>query len=112
MKKNLLSLLIACALHNNYGIQDNKVAKEVLSNEMRNLEYAKLLITADADINANNNDGNIELIWAAWNNNTEIVQLLITAGADVNARDLVGDSVLRLAAKHGRTEIVQLLRTH
>ena len=39
-------------------------------------ELVKLLLTAGADVNIKNNDGDTALIWASYNGYTEIVKLL------------------------------------
>ena len=74
------------------------------------VEIAQALITAGADVNAQNNSGYTPL-HRATNGNTEIAQALITAGADVNAKDEFGYTPLHWTAIYGYTETVRALIT-
>ena len=73
------------------------------------IERAKSLIDAGADVNARDIDGWTPLMYAALNGHTEIVELLIESGADVNAEDNNGQTVLMFATRGGHTEIVEIL---
>ena len=51
---------------------------------------AQILLSAGADVNANNNNGETPLHCATHKNNSSIVQILLSAGADINAKDMQG----------------------
>jgi len=67
------------------------------------IERAKSLIDAGADVNARDIDGWTPLMYAALNGHTEIVELLIESGADVNAKGALRGTALLLAAAKGET---------
>jgi len=64
-----------------------------------------------ADVNAQNEDGDTALMFAAGNGHIEIVQELLAKGADVNAKDRYGKTALMWADQvfQGNENIVQLL---
>lgn len=68
-----------------------------------------LLLKADANVNAADNDGVTPLHWAAGYCFTEIAQTLLQAGASLTAMDNVGMTPLHQAADSGCTSVAQLL---
>ncbi len=93
------------------GITSDKYNTALLSAaDDGELQKIRLLITAGADVNTTNDDGNTPLTLAAWRGHTECVKLLLAApGIDVNLADQYGGSPLCLAAENGHTECVKLL---
>ena len=77
--------------------------------EKNDAKTVALLITAGADVNKDDEDGETPLVVASRLGHTETVKLLIEKGADVNKADEDGSTPLHLAVYPGRTEIVKLL---
>jgi hypothetical protein len=75
---------------------------------IRDADFVKLLIDANADVNQTQN-GFSALMAAAAAEKPDIVKLLINAHADVNAKNQQGYTALILTASNGNTEIVKLL---
>jgi len=74
-----------------------------------NIDIAKLLIAAGADVNAQSIHGDTALMYTSVTGHPEIAKMFIEAGADVNARSNNGSTALMLAIDPVHTEIVQLL---
>jgi NAD(P)-dependent dehydrogenase (short-subunit alcohol dehydrogenase family) len=75
-----------------------------------NLEAARELIAAGADLNAREpSGGSSPLITATTFGHTEVATALIAAGDDVNQRNIDGSTALITAAFFCRTEIVETL---
>ncbi|MBP2681125.1 MAG: uncharacterized protein H6Q78_988, partial [Candidatus Krumholzibacteriota bacterium] len=70
-----------------------------------NVEIARLLLDAGADIDAGDADNSTALGVAAMRRHAEMVDLLIARGADVNRRDRKADCPLSFAA-YGRDEAI------
>ncbi len=77
-----------------------------------NLDTAKQLIDAGADVNAGNYLGVTPLILAARNQNPRIIAALLEAGADPNQATWSGETVLMTAAKTGGTQSITHLLDH
>lgn len=73
------------------------------------LDILKVLITAGADLNIQNEEGWTPLHIAALHNNTEIVSMLVTAGAHLNVQNESGLTPLIVAASNNNKEVVQIL---
>ena len=68
------------------------------------------LISAGADVNKKNSDGQTPLIMASIEGNIEIVRALIEAGADVNVMEKDSKfTAVYLASCYGHTEVVKML---
>ena len=75
-----------------------------------NIEIAKMLIKAGADINGKNGRGNTALMEATWKNNIEIAKMLIEAGADISIERKDGVTATRIAKLLDRNEILGLFQ--
>jgi ankyrin repeat protein len=75
------------------------------------LETARLLVKAGADVKATNHYGVPPLSLACENGNTELVELFLAAGADANTTLRGGETVLMTAARTGKTGPVKALIT-
>ena len=75
------------------------------------VDKAKELIKAGANVNAENKWGETPLIVAARHGHIEIVKLLIEAGADLETND-DGYTPLDFALMYEHTETVEILKQH
>lgn len=75
----------------------------------RNLEIARLLIEAGANVDLKSGNGSTVLHGTAYVGCTEIAALLIAAKAKINVKNDVGETPLMLAAEKGYDETVKLL---
>jgi ankyrin repeat protein len=79
------------------------------------LDMAKLLLEAGADVNARDEQGNTPLQRAVdegWRGGLEVAELLVSKGADVSAKNRRGETPLSMAKAKGRKELVEFLRKH
>jgi len=77
------------------------------------LEMAKILIQAGANVRATTREGGITpLIMACTNGSAPMIQLLLNAGADVNQAKTNGTTPLMTAAASGSAEAVKILLDH
>jgi ankyrin repeat protein len=67
-------------------------------------EVIKILISAGADLNAQDNDGQTPLYLAVLGNYLEAVELLIASGADVNIKTAKGITSLQEALRSSKIE--------
>jgi ankyrin repeat protein len=80
--------------------------------KMGQVETAKLLIQAGADVNCRIEGNNVTpLMWAASGVQTEMVKFSLASGADVNATDDQGRTPLAWADKSNK-EMIELLKKH
>jgi len=85
---------------------------------MRAVDYAKmptveLIVSRDANLNAQNPEGKTPLIFAAKNGNLEMVKFLVSKGAHLNTKDNKGARALTWAEKrkdNAGNEIADYLR--
>ena len=77
--------------------------------EESNLDRIKFLLSRNASIDLEMQNGMTPLMIAVKNQNLEIVKLLVVNNADVNHRDKIGVSVLQLAKLSGNKEVEKYL---
>ena len=73
------------------------------------IKIAAALVSAGADINMKNRNGQTPLLWhmaICSTTNIEIVNFLVSQGADVNAKDNMGFAPIHEAAIRGKREVV------
>jgi ankyrin repeat protein len=102
-----------------WGPRSDTKAKVNPDRIKRDVEIARLLIDAGADLKAKNSFGGTPLHEAANRGQAEIAELLIAKGADVNARDQFGRTPLRYAQprddghrERDTKDVAELLRKH
>ena len=76
------------------------------------LELARLLLSAGADVNARDKSGETPLHRAAEEGRTDVVRLLPEAGADSEVADAGGCLAADVAQEHGFAAIVDLLHAY
>ncbi len=76
------------------------------------LETAKVLVTAGANVKATNRYGVMPLSSACENGNGAMVELFLKAGADANTTLPGGETVLMTAARTGKVPAIKALLTH
>jgi ankyrin repeat protein len=72
-------------------------------------EVAELLISKNADINAETTQGSTPLHLAAQHGHKDVVELLISKGANVNAVNEAGMRPLMFARSSGNKDVVEIL---
>ncbi|XP_070602137.1 KN motif and ankyrin repeat domain-containing protein 4 isoform X2 [Erythrolamprus reginae] len=76
-------------------------------------DMVKALLSCNADINLQDEDGLSPLMVASQHGNLEMVKLLLShSGCDPTLVDKAGNSALSLALKSAHMEIVEFLQTH
>uniref|UniRef100_A0A0F7Z6V1 KN motif and ankyrin repeat domain-containing protein 4 n=1 Tax=Crotalus adamanteus TaxID=8729 RepID=A0A0F7Z6V1_CROAD len=76
-------------------------------------DMVKALLSCNAEINLQDEDGLSPLMVASQHGNLEMVKLLLShSGCDPTLVDKAGNSALSLALKSAHMEIVEFLRTH
>jgi ankyrin repeat protein len=73
-------------------------------------EVVTLLLSAGADANAVESNGNSALMLASAHGHPDVVRLLLAAQADVNATRRDGNSALSLAIQNEHAEVAELLK--
>jgi len=76
------------------------------------LEMARLLLTAGADVGAATREGVTPLQLAAVNGSVPMTEVLLEAGANPNVVLPEGESILMTAARTGRPEVLEILIGH
>ena len=86
------------------------VDNEVYANQRKQKKViVKLLIEAEADVNAKDDDEWTALMYASLSERKETVKLLLDAGANVNAINDDEETALNIANEEGFAEIAELL---
>lgn len=80
--------------------------------ENRNIEIAKMLLDAKADINYSKYDRNSALFIACIKNDINMMRLLFEYNPDINIINRYGDTILMCACKNNNIDIVKLLFCH
>ena len=62
-------------------------------------EFAEVLLTRGAEVNAKSKDGYTPLHMAAWKAQLEVVEVFLAAGADIHARTQQDETPLQVAAR-------------
>jgi ankyrin repeat protein len=75
------------------------------------IDTARLLIEAKADVHAIRHSGDTTLMFAAQHGQVDLVQMFLNAGVDVNAVDKRNFTALMGAARGGHIEILNMLLT-
>ena len=73
------------------------------------LDQARQLITAGADVNLPEPDGTTPLLWAVYNSSPELVQLLLDAGANPDIANRLAISPLLQASRNGDAGLIRAL---
>ena len=73
------------------------------------IEFARLLLAAGAQIEARNGDGNSALWLACVGKHLDMIDLLVDAGINLDNQNDNGATALMYAASSGRTEVVERL---
>jgi hypothetical protein len=75
----------------------------------RDTNSVRALLSAGANVNAQDHKSNTALMTAAAYNNVRAVEVLLDAGADRTIKNKNGETALSIASKANYTEIVELL---
>ena len=104
-------IISSCATTPKTQEEREGINPEIFFQSVKAGDYAevKRLIEAEADVNAQDNNGFTVLMLASANGHIDVAQLLIEEGADVNAQDKIGATALIVASRRGQTYIVKLL---
>ncbi len=78
----------------------------------RHTGLARCLVTAGADVNAQDSAGWVPLHHAAYSDDVAMAELFIAGGADVNTANFQGQRPLGLALQRESTATADLLRRH
>jgi ankyrin repeat protein len=76
------------------------------------LELARMLLAAGADVKAATREGVTPLSVAAVNGSARMTAVLLEAGANANAVMPEGETILMTAARTGRPEVIETLLRH
>ena len=94
------------------SVTDKSTMGQLMTSRADHVEVVKLLLNAEADINAQDNDGATALMLAASAGHIDIVKLLLEAKADVKPKNKRGSTALQVALQKGHNNIVGLLKMH
>lgn len=75
----------------------------------RDINTVRALLSAGANVNAQDHKGNTALMAAAAYNNVRVVKVLLDAGADRTIKNKNGETALSIASNTKYAEVVQLL---
>ncbi|NOU63574.1 M48 family metalloprotease [Paenibacillus sp. LMG 31461] len=103
-------LLLAIGANPN-RIKNNEAPLTIAASEGK-MDMMQTLLSANAQINLTNADGNTALFWAAYHNRIAAVEFLLQHGADTNIRFISGRSVLSAVCMHGYDRMLRILLEH
>ncbi|XP_059159256.1 ankyrin-3-like [Physella acuta] len=72
-------------------------------------DVVKVLLKHNADVNAQDHNGDTSLMIACSYSNSELAKLLITANTNLHLKNSVGFTVLHIAIQNELTEVVEML---
>ncbi len=100
-------------LEESEDIDVNRHTPLTIACENNNMELAKILLDAGADVNGRyRKDVDIPLHYAVESNKVELVKMLLDRGADVNILGWCYSNVIESACKNKNIEMVKLLIDH
>ena len=73
----------------------------------KHAEVVKVLLSAGADVNMKDKDGNTALMWAAWRGDPEVIQALLSANLHLNDGNARGETALLLAIQAAHQGVVR-----
>ena len=76
------------------------------------VDTIRLLLNAEADMNATSDNGTTALMMAVRGNHLDAVALLLHNGSDPGIKNEQGDNALNWAEKRDHQDIAKLLKTH
>jgi ankyrin repeat protein len=99
-------IVVALVASATAGAADMRLVDAAKRND---LQTARALVAAHADLNARQNDGATALHWAAYHDNLELAALLLDAGAPAAVANDLRVTPLFIAATAGSAEMVRRL---
>lgn len=90
-------------------IVEGDIPLHLAINNGADIEIVKLLLKKGADVNSEDEDGELPLILAIEKKNVELALLILDSGADLYVKDMGGSTPLHRAAALGMTPIVEAL---
>lgn len=106
--KEIVSLLLAANADPNTPQPGRRTALHFAVSQP---SITQALLSAKAEVDAKDENGETPLHWAAGCGLKPTAELLVEHGANVNARDSIGNTPLHFAVLAGRTELVDFLLT-
>ena len=91
------------------GVGIDRATPLMYASDRGHTEIVKVLLAADADVNAANYNGDTALILASVEERAEVVKMLIAAGADLDAKQIRGSTALHFVIFNNNAEIVKML---
>ena len=82
----------------------------IAEGKLNRIPIAERLLSAGADVNAQNRNGETALIEAVHKDDIEVIQLLLRYEADIHKKDKNGNTALSIAAIRGNKTIEQILK--
>jgi len=111
-RKDMVKLLLDRGANTTQAVTVSKHPLLSLAVMGGNVEVARVLLNANAPVNAADTNGVTPLMWASFSDrmNVRMVELLLRAGADAKAKNKFGESALDWAAQRGDTAVTKILK--